>query len=469
MIKNYLKVIMRNIRKHKGYSFINITGLAIGMACCLLISIWVLDELSYDRFHENADKIYRVEENQYYAQGEYHVTVTPYPIAPALVEEIPGIKDSTRYVWVWGQLCRFGEKAFYEYNVRAVDPSFFRMFSFPLLKGDKDRVLDSPYSLVISEDMAEKYFGREDPVGRVITVNNQYEFTVTGVMKNIPHNSYLQLDMAVPYEFLQKIGATSEEWGSNSIFTFVELEESATEAQVNAKIKDFIRTRVKETRTDLVLFPYTKIHLHSYFGFGRDPGAVQYIYIFSVIALFVLLIACINFMNLSTARSANRAKEVGLRKVVGALKGHLIRQFYGESIVFAFIALTLAVIIVAFLLPVFSEFTAKDLSWNVSGVKTIVLGLLAMALFTGIGAGSYPALLLSAFQPVRVLRGTLKTGSGSARFRKILVIVQFSLSVALIIGTLVVYSQLNYMQSKRLGWDREHMIYLPLRNDVKKS
>jgi len=469
MIKNYLKVILRNIKKHKGYSFINITGLAIGMACCLLISSWVLDELNYDRFHENADHIYRIEENQYYSQGEYHVNLTPYPIAPALKEKIPGIRDATRYVWVGGGLYRHGENSFFEYDVRAVDPSFFEIFTFPLVKGDKEKVFDSPYSLVLSEEMAEKYFGQADPLGKVITVNNKHEFTVTGVMKNIPHNSFLQFDMAVPYAFLEKIDATNDHWGSNSIQTFVQLEEIVTDVQVNEKIKDFIRTRVKESRTDLVLFPYTKIHLHGYFGFERNPGAIQYVYIFSVIALFVLLIACINFMNLSTARSATRAKEVGMRKVVGAMKSHLIRQFYGESIMFSIIALVLAGIIVTLMLPAFSTFTAKDLSWTVSGVEAILIGLLGITLFTGLVAGSYPALFLSAFQPVKVLRGSLKSGAASSRFRKILVIVQFSLSVLLIIGTIVVYRQLNFMQEKRLGWDREHLVYVPLGRDIKKS
>jgi len=469
MIKNYLRVIWRNIKKHKGYSFINITGLAIGIACCLLISIWVLDELSYDRFHENADTIYRVEENQYYSQGEYHVTVTPYPIAPALKEEIPGIKDAARYVWAGGSMYRYGENAFFEYNVRAVDPSFFEIFTFPLLKGDKKKVFDSPHSLVISEKMAEKYFGHDDPIGKVITVNNQLEFTVRGVMKNIPHNSFIQFDIAIPYVFLEKLGVTSDQWDSNSIFTFVQLEASASAEGVNAKIKDFIRTRVKESRTDLVLFPFTKIHLHEYFGYERNPGPIQYVYIFSAVALFVLLIACINFMNLSTARSATRAKEVGMRKVVGALKAHLIRQFFGESIVFSIIALALAGIIVTLLLPAFSTFTAKDLSWTVSGVGAIVIGLLAITLFAGLVAGSYPALFLSAFQPVKVLRGSLKSGAASSRFRKILVVVQFSLSVLLIIGTIVVYRQLNFMQEKRLGWDREHLIYVPMQRDIKKS
>lgn len=468
MLKNYLKVILRNIRKHKGYSFINITGLAIGMACCLLISIWVLDELSYDRFHTNAPQLYRVEEDQQYSGRVFHVSVTPHPLAPALIEEIPEIVDATRLVWSGGLLFRYGEKAFFEYSVRAADPSFFQMFTFPLIKGDKNRVLESAYSLVINEDIAEKYFGREDPLGKVITINNTHEFTVDGVIKNVPHNSILQFEVLVPYAFLEKIGRTNLEFGSNSIGTYVQLSPNATMDQVNAKISGFIKAKVPDSATELVLKPFTRIHLHSYWGYEKDAGAIQYVYMFSIIALFVLLIACINFMNLSTARSSNRAKEVGMRKVVGALKSHLIRQFYGESVVFAFIALILAVIIVTALLPVFSQFADKDLSWNVGGIVTILIGLTAITFFTGLVAGSYPALFLSAFQPVKVLRGTLKSGAASSWFRKILVVVQFSLSILLVIGTVVVYKQLTYMKNKRLGWDKEHLVYIPLRDDVRK-
>ncbi len=468
MLKNYLKVILRNIRKHKGYSFINITGLAIGMACCLLISIWVLDELSYDRFHTNAPQLYRVEEDQQYSGRVFHVSVTPHPLAPALIEEIPEIVDATRLVWSGGLLFRYGEKAFFEYSVRAVDPSFFQMFTFPLIKGDKNRVLESAYSLVINEDIAEKYFGREDPLGKLITINNTHEFTVDGVIKNVPHNSILQFEVLVPYAFLEKIGRTNLEFGSNSIGTYVQLSPNATMDQVNAKISGFIKAKVPDSATELVLKPFTRIHLHSYWGYEKDAGAIQYVYMFSIIALFVLLIACINFMNLSTARSSNRAKEVGMRKVVGALKSHLIRQFYGESVVFAFIALILAVIIVTALLPVFSQFADKDLSWNVGGIVTILIGLTAITFFTGLVAGSYPALFLSAFQPVKVLRGTLKSGAASSWFRKILVVVQFSLSILLVIGTVVVYKQLTYMKNKRLGWDKEHLVYIPLRDDVRK-
>ena len=469
MIKNYLKIALRNIKRHKGYSFINITGLAIGMACCLIIMIWVLNELSYDKFHENAANLYRVEENQHYSGRIFHVLVTPYPLAPALKEEIPEIKDATRYVWAGGLLLRYGEKAFFENNIRAVDPSFFHMFSFPLLKGDINTALDSPYSFVLSEDIAEKYFGEEDPVGKVISVNNKYDFTVTGVMKNVPNNSYLQFDIVVPYELLEKTGRTSPSFGSNSIQTFVQIQEGAPLQQANEKVFGFIRTRLPDSLTDLVLMPFAQMYLHEYGGYEKDPGAIQYVYIFSIIAFFVLLIACINFMNLSTARSANRAKEVGLRKVVGALKTHLIRQFYGESVLFAFIALIFAIIIVTVLMPAFSNITGKELSWNVTGIEMILTGLLGITLFTGIVAGSYPALFLSAFQPVKVLKGSLKSGAGSSRFRKVLVVVQFTLSILLIIGTTVVYKQLNYIKNMRLGWDRDHLLYIPLRADIRKS
>jgi putative ABC transport system permease protein len=468
MLKNYLKVILRNIRKHKGYSFINITGLAIGMACCLLISIWVLDELSYDRFHTNASLLYRVEEDQQYSGRVFHVTVTPHPLGPALVEEIPEIVDATRYVWSGGLLFRYGEKAFFEYLIRAVDPSFFQMFTFPFIKGDKNRALESAHSLVISEDIAEKYFGEKDPLGKVITVNNTHEFKVDGVVKNVPHNSIFQFDALIPYAFLETIGRTNLEFGNNSIGTYVQLSPNATMDQVNAKISGFIKAKVPDSVTDLTLKPFTSIHLHSYWGYEKDAGAIQYVYMFSIIALFVLLIACINFMNLSTARSSNRAKEVGMRKVVGALKSHLIRQFYGESMVFAFIALILAVIIVTIMLPVFSNFADKDLSWNVGGITAILIGLIAITFFTGLVAGSYPALFLSAFQPVKVIRGTLKSGTASSWFRKILVVVQFSLSILLVIGTVVVYQQLTYMKNKRLGWDREQLVYIRLRDDVRK-
>jgi ABC-type antimicrobial peptide transport system permease subunit len=292
---------------------------------------------------------------------------------------------------------------------------------------------------------------------------------VTGILQNVPHNSYLQFDMLVPYAFLEKEGRTDEHFGSNSILTFVQLEEGVTLAEVNEKIFGFIRTREPQSATDLELMPYTRIHLFQHFGFEKTMGAAGYVYIFSIIALFVLIIACINFMNLATARSANRAKEVGLRKVVGALRGHLILQFYGESVIFATIALVLAVVIVTLLLPAFSSLADKELSWNVSGIGAILIGLVGITLFTAVVAGSYPALFLSSFQPLKVLRGSLKSGAGATNFRRILVVFQFTLSLLLIVGTTVVFKQLSYMQARKLGWDREHLIYIPLRADIKSS
>ena len=466
MFKNYFKVALRNIVKHKGYSLINIAGLAIGLACCLFIWIWVQDELSYDKFHENSPYLYRVEENQYYSGRVYHVTVTPYPLAPALKGDFPEIEDATRYVGVGGQLLRYGDKAFFESRIRAVDPSFFRMFTFPFVKGNSETALDDLYSIVISEEIAEKYFGEEDPIGKVIQANNRIDFKVTGVMKNVPSNSYLQFNVVIPYALLKKMGAVNESMGSNSIATFVQLQKGASLQQVNDKIRGFIKKHVPGSVTDLELALYSRIHLHQYFGYEKEGMQVKYVYIFSVIAMFVLMIACINFMNLSTARSANRAKEVGMRKVVGALKNHIIRQFYGESIIYACIALIFAFALVVILMPSFNNLSGKEISLDVLGNWQILLGFIGITLFTGLVAGSYPALFLSAFQPVKVIKGSLRSGSGGSLFRKVLVVVQFALSIFLIIGTAVVYKQLQYMKNRDVGYDKEHLVYIPMRGQT---
>ncbi len=253
MLRNYLKVVFRNIRRHAGYSFINIAGLALGMACCLMIALWVADELSFDRFHEKAADLYRVEEDQSYSGRIYHVTVTPYPLAPALKQEIPEIIEATRVVWFNGQLFRFGEKAFFEDNVRAVDPAFLKIFSFPLTEGDPAGALADPYSVLLTEQTAKKYFGNESPVGKTLNVNNDFDLRVTGVLKNFPANSSLRFDILVPYELLKAKGRTDDEdFGSNSIFTFVELRKGTAPAAVDEKIKGFIKKRAPTSTTDLV-------------------------------------------------------------------------------------------------------------------------------------------------------------------------------------------------------------------------
>ena len=480
MFKSYLKIALRNLQSHKGHSFINIIGLAIGMACCILILLWVQDELSSDRFHEKTKHLYRVEQDYNYSGELYHVNVTPHPMAPALKEEIPEIVDATRYVWTDGVLLRYGEKTFFEDGVRVVDPSFLQMFTFQLIKGDKNIALKEPFSLVISEEMAEKYFGDEEPIGKTILVNNQYDFTVTGVMKNMPDNSYLKFDLLMPYDYLLKTGRTNPSWSGNSILTFVQLHEHAAISEVNEKISvvhhkhsaatiqdaEELKRFSESPRVECSVMSYTQIRLHAYFGYGRPMGDIQYVYIFSIIAIFVLLIACINFMNLATARSANRAQEIGMRKVVGASRHSIIRQFLGESILLTLIALVFAIMIVSLLLPTFNKISGKALSSNVLGNWQILVGMFVISLVTGIIAGSYPAIFLSAFKPAKVLKGALKSGTKSSALRRMLVVVQFSLSIFLIIGTGIVYNQVQFMRSKKLGYDKEHLLYIPMRGEI---
>lgn len=484
MLKNYIKVALRAILRYKGYSLINVVGLAIGMACCLIILIWVLDELSYDRFHENANHIYRVEQDQHYSGRTFHVNVTPYPMAEGCTAEIPDVVDATPFPFAGTLLLRHGEKAFFEQGVFAVKPAFLRMFSFPLIKGTKEHALQNPNSIVITEEMAAKYFGDIEPIGNTITINNQFEFTVTGVLKDLPTNTILSFDVLVPFEFLKDLGRTIDQWGWNSIVTFVQLHEKAVVSEVNGKITELRHSKVLDTfqddpdgleqfkkreKTNFMLNPLIDVHLHSYFGYSKSMGFILYVYIVTVIAAFVLLIACINFMNLSTARSANRAKEVGLRKVVGAMKGHLIRQFYGESILLAFIAMLIAILLVLIILPGFNTFVEKEYSiMNISEWQ-LLLGMMVVTLFTGIISGSYPALLLSSFQPVKVLSGALSSGSKGAMFRKVLVVFQFTLSITLIIATIVMFFQIRYMKNKELGYEKEHLVYIPLRGDTQNS
>lgn len=483
MLKNYLKITLRNIVRHKGYSFINIAGLAIGMACCLFIVLWVLDELSFDRFHEKADVLYWVEQDQDYSGEKFHVNVTPHPMGPALKEEIPDIVDATRYTGFGGVLLRYGEKAFFEDGIRAVDPSFLRMFTFPMLKGDPNTALDEPYSIVLTREIAEKYFGNKDPVGQMFSADNQYELTVTGVVEDIPLNSTLTPDMLVPYEFMRIVGRTNDEWASNAILTFVQLHEQSAVPVVNEKISA-LRARYVEIdarerdpdytpdpnnrRTEFSLRLLMDAHLYQYFGYGMPMGNIRYVYIFSAIALFVLLIACINFMNLATARSTNRAKEVGLRKVVGAVKGQLVLQFYGESIIYAMIALVVALALVGLLLPAFNTLSGKELSLDWNSLR-LILGLTGITVLTGIVAGSYPALFLSAFRPVAVLKGSGQSGTKRPLFRKVLVVVQFTLSIFLVIGTGVVYNQLKYMRDMNLGYDKERLVMIPVRGEIGQS
>jgi len=484
MLFNYIKVAFRNIFRHKGYTLLNVVGLALGITCCLLILMWVMDELSYDQFHENKNRIYRVEQDQFYSGSVFHVNVTPYPMAEGLIAEIPEVKDASPYPYVGTLLLRYGEKVFFENNLRAVTASLLRMFFFPMIREEVETALEKPNSIVITEEIAEKYFGNEDALGKVITINNRFDFTVTGILKNLPTNTILQFDMLVPFIFLEDLGRTIDEWGWNSIVTFVQLHDQVILNEVEEKITELRYRKVLDLlqddpeeleqfqqgrKTQFMLMPVVDIHLHSYGGYNRSMGEILYVYVVSAIALFVLLIACINFMNLSTARSGNRAKEVGLRKVVGAKKGNLVWQFYGESILLAFIGLFFSLLIIFFILPGFSTLAGKEFTFKTLLHWKFLVGMFSVTLLTGLIAGSYPALFLSAFQPVKILRGGLNIGAKGSLFRKVLVVVQFTLSISLIIGTSVIYKQLQFMKTKELGYDKEHLIYVPLRGDTRQS
>ncbi|MFH1853392.1 MAG: ABC transporter permease [Candidatus Neomarinimicrobiota bacterium] len=469
MIANYFKIALRNIWRHKGYSSINILGLAIGLACSLLILLWVQEELSYDKFHTQATNLYRVEQDQNYSGKLYHVNVMPWPCAPVWKDEIPEVLAATRYGWCGGQYYRYGDKSFMENDVQAVDPDFFTMFDYTLLRGDRQTVIDDPNSIVIDEATAKKYFGDEDPLGKVLTANNEYPLTVTGVLAKPPANSITQPKLLVTIEFAKKTGNYNESWGSNNIRSFVLLQENADLAEVSRKLTEVVHNhRDYKSDTAFMAAPLTRVHLYGYFGFSDSGQAIVYIYIFSIIASFVLLIACINFMNLATARSANRAREIGIRKVVGAQRRNLIYQFIGESILLSFLAVILALLFVYLLLPLFNNIAAKEIGLGAVLQGQFLLGLLIITILTGVISGSYPALFLSAFRPVKVLKGQLTTGR-SQTLRKGLVIFQFTLSIVLTIGTLIIYQQLNFMRTKDLGFDQEQVISVGIRGEIGKS
>ncbi|MBA7535485.1 hypothetical protein ES705_27741 [subsurface metagenome] len=465
MIKNYILTALRNILRQKGFSFINIFGLALGLACTLLILLWVQDEISYDRFHENLEYIYRVEEDQYYSGATYHVTVTPYPSGPVWAEKIPEIREAVRLQWSWGMLFRYGEKAFYEDGMRAVDSNFFQVFTFPLIKGNPETSLTEPYSMVLTEEMAEKYFGEEDPMGLSLQVN-KYQFIITGVTEDVPHNSSIQFDFLVPFDFMKVEGRYTDHWDSNSILTYARLEENADPGPVDGKLTEIYKENLPEGRTDFMLASLEREHLYSYWGYQTKPYGIQFVYIFSFIAAFVLLVACINFMNLSTAKSSLRAKEIGIRKVVGAKRGNLINQFYGESLILSIIAMVFAIGFVALLLGLFNTLSSKEVDMNVLLEIKFIIGIIVITLITTFIAGSYPALLLSAFKPVVVMKGETVMGMKKGSFRKILVVLQFTISIVMIIGTVVVYNQLHYMRGKYLGFDREQLVYIFMRGDI---
>jgi len=470
MFRNTIKIALRNIRKHKGYSFINIFGLAVGMACCLLILIWVKYEFSYDRFHENRNEIYRTWTRTVYSDGREEVsTGSFYPLAKVLRDECPDVVNAIRWNVQTNALITYQEKRFTNNIVGFADPGFFKMFSFPFIQGAPETALYDKLSIVISEEMSQKYFGAENPIGKILNFNNQVELQVTGVIQDVPKNSTAQFDCVIPFvlSFGQN-GAEPDHWGGNPLTTFVLLHENADAEDVSEKITETVLKHVPlptNMKASMYLQPFARMHLYDVNG----GGLIHSITIFSIIAVFVLIIACMNFMNLTTARAANRAGEVGLRKVVGAKKGDLIKQFLGESILISLITLVFAVLLVCLFLPSFNELLSKQLPLSLLLHPIIIAGFLAIAIITGILSGSYPSLFLSSFQPVKVLRSTLGSGAKSALLRKILVVSQFTLSIFLIIGTTFIYRQLHFIKNKDLGFAKENIVNFYMGGEISKQ
>ena len=457
MLKNYMKVALRNLIRHKGYSTINILGLAIGMASCVLILMWIHDELSWDRFHENADRLYRVVEEVGLPDGIEYRTRTPLALGPALKLEIPEISHVTRSILV-SFILEVDDKRFTDDAIDFADPDFFEMYTLPLLEGDPSRALTNRHSIVLTVKTAQKYFGDVNPMGKTMRFLNQYDLTVTGIMADLPRNSHWHFDCLMPTEFWDEMGIETDSWRDFYTHTHVMLEKNADTKAVNNKIAGMIQKHRPESRIRLFLQPLTKIHLYALQGGGR----IRYVYIFGCIALIILLIASINFMNLCTARSANRAKEIGMRKVVGALRHELIRQFLGEAILMSFMAFGFSLLLVGLSLPVFSRFTNRPFDIGFLLDQAIVIPVFLMALLTGFLSGSYPALILSAFAPVDSLKQTATKGLRGAFFRRILVIIQFALSVFLMIGTLSINGQLRYMQGADLGFRLDGLAFVSI-------
>ncbi len=457
MLKNYLKIALRNLRRHKAYTFINVLGLAVGLACCLLILFYVQDELSYDTYHEKADRIHRLVRSR--------SAYTAAPMAPALVAEMPRVSHAARIQKFNDVLILNGDEKRFTETVFAADTSLFDIFSFTFVRGHPKTALSRPDGLILTESAVQKYFGEEDPMGKALILvdDEPITLTVTGVLEDLPRTSHFRFDLLASFKWVEQSTNRLENWTTNWLFTYFLLEEGTTAAQVEAQLPVFFERHTGEAWDHFRVQPLLDIHLRST-GLTQDiapQGSMAYLLIFSAVALLILVVACINFMNLSTARSAGRAREVGMRKVLGARRGQLIRQFLGESFVMAFGSLVLALGLTVLLLPAFGTLTEKELVVGFDTVGFIVPVLFGLIVLVGLLAGSYPAFFLSAFEPIDTLKGRLGRGTAGGFLRKSLVVFQFAVSVFLILGTLVVAGQLAYVKNARLGFDKEQVVVLP--------
>ncbi len=485
MFLNYVKIAFRNIIKHKGISFLNIIGLAIGIACSILILIFVTHELSYDRYYEKSDRIFRIAVRASIGDTKIHQTYSSAITFLRLLEEFPEIETGVKFLNLGRTPVSFGDRLFFEDRFFAVDSTFYDLFSIPLLSGKQEEVLNEPYTIVLTESTAQKYFGRTDVIGEILKVDFRQwgapisEFKITGVSEDMPLNSHFHYDLlASSTSFPELINATG--WTQNNFISYILLHEGTSREKLDEKLPEFTRKYMGGDEFDAwveqgnyweyFLQPVTEIHLNSDLnGEFEGNGNETYVYVLSVVSIFILLIACINFMNLSTARASLRAKEVGIRKVVGSGRGSLVRQFLSESVVISFIALILAFIIVISLLPAYQNLLGKSVDFNMFDNWFNILLLLLLGLLVGIISGSYPAFFLSSFKPVVVLKGNVDENKRGSWLRNILVIFQFSISIFLIVGTITVYKQIRLFQNKELGFDKEQVLVIKNPGSIQES
>jgi len=470
MLNNYLKIAFRNLKKHKAYSFINIAGLAVGMTCCILILLWVRDELSYDRYHEKADRIYRVTYAEEIGDAYDHYALSPFAAAPAFAAEVPGISAYTR-LWQRSGLIKQNENNYDEQNIFYADSNFFNIFSHEFIEGDPAKALEDPGSIVLTRDTATKIFGSTNVLGETVNLSADGDLKVTGIVENVPRNSHFHFDYLVSINTIQGQRAQYlEAWLVIAGYSYLLLDESADAGMIEGKLAPVVEKHTGEdarkygTKMFYYLQSLTDIRLKSNLeGEIEGNGDVRYVYVFSLIAIFILLIACINFMNLSTARSASRGKEVGLRKVLGAHKKRLVMQFLAESTGFALVALILSLNLVWLVIPAFNDLTGKEITMTALLNAAVLFGLFTLVVFTGFAAGSYPALFLSSFQPIDTIRQKFQRGSRKSILRNGLVIGQFAISIVLIISTFIVLKQVRFMKNQKLGFKKEQVLAMRTR------
>jgi putative ABC transport system permease protein len=473
MIRNFFKTAWRNLGRHKAFSFINITGLALGLASSLIILLWIKDEQSIDAFHKNGRFLYEVYERNYY-DGKIDAS---YPTQGLLGEELKRAIPEVKYASGLDYASAPGTKNTFQSGEKVIKMAgcyagedFFKMFSYPLLQGSVQTALKAPGAIAISRKMAEYFYGTpEQAMGKMIRIENKDELQVAAVFENIPANSSQQFDFLRSWADFVKENDWVNNWGNTDPYTFIQLQQDADPRKVETRVKDFIyryQQKNKNFLTELALQPFSEKYLHSSFKNGKiDGGRIEYVRLFTVVAIFLLLIACINFMNLATAQSAKRAKEVGLRKVVGAMRSTLIFQFVSEAMMLTFLSILIAFVLVNLLLPAFNGLTGKQLVIPF-GKPIFWIGMVTLTLITGFVAGSYPAFFLSSLNPVSILKGGIKFGWRDVFFRKGLVVFQFALSIMLIVSMIVIYRQMNYIQTKNLGYDRENLLYIPIEGDL---